>query len=83
MKQLIFTFFAVVLCYSLFFDKKQTPVEAPVDEIKYMIEDASPIFYLHPDVSNTLMYNDLNPNFFLTWNPAYQNALIKAPYVFY
>ena len=34
MKQLLLTFFAVILCYSMFFDKKATnPV---VDEINYM-----------------------------------------------
>ena len=38
MKQLILTFFAVILCYSLFFDKKS---ENPtVDEINYIRENA-------------------------------------------
>ena len=34
MKQLILTFFAVILCYSLFFDNE--PKVTPVDEINYI-----------------------------------------------
>ena len=83
MKQLIFTFFAVVLCYSLFFDKKQTPAEPAGDEHKYMIEDASPLFYLQQDAPNTLMYNGLNSNLFLTRNPVFDNGLTRTPFAFY
>ena len=39
MKQLILTFFAVILCYSLFFDKK--PKTHAVDEIDYIHQDAA------------------------------------------
>lgn len=39
MKQLILTFFAVILCYSLFFDTKKTK-EPEVDKINYIHEDA-------------------------------------------
>ena len=38
MKQLILTFFAVILCYSLFFDKE--PKVTPVDEINYIYNGA-------------------------------------------
>jgi hypothetical protein len=36
MKQLILTFFAVVLCYSLFFDRKERLPH--IDEINYTIQ---------------------------------------------
>ena len=39
MKQLILTFFAVILCYSLFFNNE--PVKPTVNEINYIYEDAS------------------------------------------
>ena len=38
MKQLILTFFAVILCYSLFFDTE--PKTTAVDEINYIYEGA-------------------------------------------
>ena len=38
MKQLILTFFAVILCYSLFFDTE--PKATAVDEINYIYEGA-------------------------------------------
>jgi len=39
MKQLILTFFAVILCYSLFIDTE--PKATAVDEIDYIYEGAS------------------------------------------
>ena len=53
MKQLILTFFAVILCYSLFFDKeKKTHV---IDEINYIQQDAASV--PNPKaVSDTLNY---------------------------
>lgn len=42
MKQLILTFFAVILCYSLFFDKE--PEKTAVDGINYIYDNAlSPV----------------------------------------
>ena len=78
MKQLLFTFFAVVLCYSLFFDQKQKRAEAVADEFK-KIEDASPIFYMQDISSPTLKYSSLNANLLLTWNPSFENPMIIAP----
>lgn len=45
MKQLIFTFFAVILCYSLFFDKEKKP--AAIDELDYIREEknSTDVFY--------------------------------------
>jgi hypothetical protein len=39
MKQLILTFFAAILCYSLFFDKE--PKTHAIDEIDYIRQDAA------------------------------------------
>ena len=54
MKQLILTFFLVILGYSLFFDKKaeQLPV---VDEINYVKKEA---FYphIHVEAADTIPY---------------------------
>ena len=41
MKQLILTFFAVILCYSLFFDKE--PKTHAIDEINYIRQDAASV----------------------------------------
>ena len=54
MKQLLLTFFAVVLCYSLFFDNQaEQPI---VDEINYIHEDIqiSGFQYIVPDTMNFL-----------------------------
>ena len=45
MKQLIITFFAVVLCYSLFFDRKER--QTHVDEINYTIQTEAHDSFLH------------------------------------
>ena len=52
MKQLILTFFAVILCYSLFFNNE--PVKPNVDEINYIYEGASipNVNIIVPDTSN-------------------------------
>ena len=61
MKHLILTFFTVILCYSLFFDKKEaTDI---VHDAKYIHED---IFiptrhYIFPDTVQYLaLYNGIN-----------------------
>jgi len=66
MKQLILTFFLVILCYSLFFDKK---IDSPTkDEINFTQEDAiSP--YLPYLVSDTVYDITLN-NKAMGWNVA-------------
>jgi len=54
MKQLILTFFAVILCFSLFFDKKsEKPI---VDEINYIHEapNISGLPYATPDTMNLI-----------------------------
>jgi hypothetical protein len=54
MKQLILTFFLVIFCYSLFFDKKaeKQPI---VDEINYVQKgNLSPQLYV--DVPDTMNY---------------------------
>ena len=58
MKQLILTFFAVILCYSLFFDKE--PKTHAIDEINYIHQDAASIPNLNtaPDSLNYFaLYN--------------------------
>ncbi len=66
MKQLILTFFAVILCYSLFFDNngKEKPA---VDEINYIYEDAfiPNLYFRAPD---TLNYFALYDNCPIGWN---------------
>ena len=59
MKQLILTFFAVILCYSLFFDTE--PKATAVDEINYIYEGASipSVNIIVPDTFNYLaLYSD-------------------------
>ena len=41
MKQLILTFFAIILCYSLFFDKEKKT--NAIDEINYIHQDAASV----------------------------------------
>ena len=58
MKHLILTFFAVILCYSLFFDNKSKA--SAVDEINYIYEDVSipNVNILVPDTFNYFsLYN--------------------------
>ena len=66
MKQLILTFFLVILCYSLFFDKKtENPTK---DEINFTQEDAI-IPYLPYMASDTVNLITLNNNP-MVWNVA-------------
>ena len=57
MKQLILTFFAVILCFSLFFDKKTE--NHMVDEINYINEapSISGINYIAPDTMHFLTFH--------------------------
>jgi len=73
MKQLILTFFAAILCYSLFFDKEEKP--AAVDEINYIHEDA-------PSFMNTMrdalafhvgFFDYSQRNFRNIYDPEFQN----------
>ena len=57
MKQLILTFFAVILCYSLFFDKEKKA--HAIDEINYIREDAALVPNLKT-VPDTLYYFSFN-----------------------
>jgi hypothetical protein len=54
MKPLIFTFFAIVLCYSLFFDNE--PGVLGVDELNYIYEEASPAIYMSKDTLDPCSY---------------------------
>ena len=54
MKQLILTFFAAILCYSLFFDKEKKT--HTIDEINYIYEDATSVPNLNVTVPDTLNY---------------------------
>ena len=64
MKQLILTFFLVILCYSLFFDKKTE--SQTKDEINFIQEDAI-IHYLPYLALDTVDYFTLNNNT-MVWN---------------
>jgi len=59
MKQLILTFFAVILCYSLFFDKE--PKTHTIDEIDYIRQDAASVPNLKavPDTLNYFAFYNL------------------------
>ena len=56
MKQLILTFFAVILCYSLFIDTE--PKTTAIDEINYIYEGASipTVNIIIPDTFNYLAF---------------------------
>jgi hypothetical protein len=54
MKQLVFTFFAIVLCYSLFFDKE--PDVPAVDKLNYIYDDASLDIYISTDTLAAYAY---------------------------
>jgi len=66
MKQLILTFFLVILCYSLFFDKKTENYTK--EEINFIQEDAivPNIPYTASDTVNLITLNN-NP---MIWNVA-------------
>ncbi|MDR2775897.1 MAG: hypothetical protein LBC19_14410 [Tannerella sp.] len=79
MKQLLFTFFAVILCYSLFFDKGSDV--APVDEINYIYEEAVPDLYFAMDTLNSHV-NILVHNKIEMWNPLFSGKKIPTPLPF-
>ena len=61
MKQLLLTFFAIILCYSFFFDNE---AEIPaVDKINYIYEETS--VPMHISVPDTLNYYSLYRNYSL------------------
>ena len=64
MKQLILTFFLVILCYSLFFDNEK--VDSAKDEINYIQEDIF-IPYLPYKASETVNYLTLQ-NYSTNWH---------------
>jgi hypothetical protein len=66
MKQLLFTFFAIVLCYSLFFDDENRL--SAVDERNYIYEKTSPEMYLAKDTLGPYVYSIVNYETNL-WNP--------------
>lgn len=53
MKQLLLSFFAVILCYSLFFDRKERHMH--VDEINYTIQSETHDSFLH-QVPDSIFY---------------------------
>ena len=56
MKRLILTFFLVIFCYSLFFDKKEEK-QSVVDEINHIPkEDLNPLIHIeNPDTTHSLI----------------------------
>lgn len=56
MKQLILTFFAVILCYSLFFDRKERATH--VDEINYTIQTEAHDSFLYK-MSDSIFFASL------------------------
>jgi hypothetical protein len=60
MKQLIVTFFAIVLCYSLFFDKK--PSVSVVDQLNYIYD------YVLIDTLNVYTYSIIHPMNMNRWD---------------
>ncbi|MDR1380554.1 MAG: hypothetical protein LBJ47_03640, partial [Tannerella sp.] len=73
MKQLIFTFFAIILCYSLFFDNDSRPLV--VDEQNYIYEDATPDMYRMKDTLNAHTYCCLAYDNAAPWNPCFPDEL--------
>jgi len=67
MKQLILTFFLVILCYSLFFDKKTG--NRTKDEIYYIQEEAIIPYnpYLASDTVNYIPFFSSSKAMFSTW----------------
>ncbi len=51
MKALLLSFFTVILCYALFFDRDDTPM--PVDEINYTIRTEA---YDHIQIPDSTTY---------------------------
>lgn len=83
MKQLLFTFFAFLLCYSLFFDKE--PKSSVVDELNYINEDAFPAIYMAEDTlaSYTYTYNYSIVNSQVNiWEPFTVDKDMKVPFTY-
>ena len=69
MKQLILTFFAVILCYSLFFDRDKKIYN--VDEINYIQKGAAvvPNHKTIPDTLNYLALYNVEAESWFYYNP--------------
>lgn len=79
MKQLLFTFFAIVLCYSLFFDNE--PSLSVVDELNYIYEDASPDVYMAKDTLGSYIYTySVINNKTDRWSPNAADEEMKIPF---
>ncbi len=80
MKQLLFTFFAIVLCYSLFFDNE--PSLSVVDELNYIYEDVSPdTSYMAKDTLGSYIYTySVINNKTDRWSPNAADEDIKIPF---
>ena len=76
MKQLIMTFFVVILCYSLFFDKK---AENPaIDEINSIQDDAQISDF--PHIAPYTMHFITLYNYPSDWNAASKIYVLNKPY---
>ena len=66
MKQLILTFFLVILCYSLFFDKKPDPIN--IEEVFFIQKEAdnqhSP--YIYSDTANFITSNTISSDWLVS-----------------
>ena len=72
MEQLILTFFAIILCFSLFFDKK---TEKPlVDKINYIHDETPKISGIHYEAPDTM-------NFLTLYNNENTSSLFNSIYV--
>jgi hypothetical protein len=71
MKQLLITFFAIILCYSLFFDRESDAV--PVDEMNCIYEGAAPDLYFSLDTLNFHTYNEM-------WNPYFSDERVPVSF---
>ena len=61
MKQLLITFFAAILCYSLFIERRETPIH--IDEINFTIQAES---YDTLQVSEpTILYTEIIRDYYL------------------
>ena len=60
MKDVILTFFGIVLLYSLLFNEKETV--APSSEINYSLETPAPSFFVQPDSSVFYFHTENNMN---------------------
>ena len=81
MKQLILTFFAVILCYSLLFDSKPK-VQHAVDEVNYIYEETSVPndYFIFPDTLNFYAFhvNDISTDIFVNGNYFQQNKKLQT-----